>query len=84
VAELETVLMGSLGQPIVVKPREAIREAIREGIEQGKFTAEVRGQVISEILPEDLLSDTTLTIAPPVVKEPSAPQNSASHRSDCG
>jgi len=36
VAELEAVLMGSPGQPIVVKPREAIRQAIREGIEQGK------------------------------------------------
>ena len=71
-AEIETVLTGSPGQPVVAKPREAIQQAIKEGVAQGKFAVTAGGKTFQgEDIPESVLSDPNAKIVP--IERPVAP-----------
>lgn len=48
VAQIETVLTGSPGQPVLTNPQKAILQAVKEGVAQGKFAVTVGGETIRE------------------------------------
>ncbi|MER3398919.1 MAG: hypothetical protein C4316_10430 [Chloroflexota bacterium] len=65
VAEIETVLSGAPGQPVVTKPKEAIARAVREGVEKGVFAVEVEGKRFQgESIPDDILSNPGAKVVP--------------------
>jgi hypothetical protein len=73
-AEVQTVLTGSPGQPLLVQPREAIVKAVREGLAQGEFSVRVGEQVFTGDVPEEVLRRPDAVLipgaAPPQPEEP--------------
>ncbi|MGQ9524833.1 MAG: hypothetical protein ACUVTZ_08340, partial [Armatimonadota bacterium] len=63
-AEAQTVLMGSPGQPIVPDPQRALHDATRKGVEQSKFAVKSGDQTFTQQVPEDVLTRPDLTIVP--------------------
>lgn len=88
VAQIEAVLTGSPGYPILLNPQQAIQQTIREGVEQGRFAIAVGNRIIQEeTIPDALLRpDTKILfgrVPPPPVSPPSTSvilQLTANHR----
>lgn len=63
-AEIQTVLTGSPGQPMLVNPKEALARAIREGVQKGLFAVQVGDQRFTQEVPEDILGRSDLILVP--------------------
>jgi len=63
VEEIETVLTGSLEQPVVVKPKEALRQAIKAGVQQDLFAVTVEDKTYKQQdISDDVISKPGLKI----------------------
>ncbi|MGQ9733302.1 MAG: hypothetical protein ACUVX8_18755, partial [Candidatus Zipacnadales bacterium] len=68
---IETVLTGSLEQPVVAKPQEAIQQAVKEAVVQGKFAVTARGETFRGDISESVFTDPDVKIVP--IGQPVAP-----------
>jgi len=63
--DVETVLSGTPGQPVVTEPRQAFVRAVREGVEKGVFAVEVEGKRFQgESIPDEVLANPGAKIVP--------------------
>ncbi len=69
-AQVETVLTGTPGQPIVVDPERAIRSAIREGVKKGSFGVRLGDQTFTDEVPEEVLRSPHAVLIPPAATSP--------------
>ncbi|GIV23749.1 MAG: hypothetical protein KatS3mg025_1408 [Bacteroidia bacterium] len=71
-AEIQTVLTGSPGQPVLIEPTEALSTAIRQGVEKGHFALQVSGQIFTENVPEEILKRSEARLVPVTTPAPPA------------
>lgn len=63
-AEVQTVLTGAPGQPVLVEPKKAIAVAIREGVARGVFAVKAGGQTFTTDLPDEVLQRPDAQLVP--------------------
>lgn len=63
-AEAQTVLMGSPGQPVVPDPRRTLRDAVRKGVEKGIFAVRVGDRTFMDHVSEDVLDRSDAVLVP--------------------
>jgi hypothetical protein len=64
-AEVQTVLVGSPGQPVVSEPRKMLEDAIREGVQRGLFAVRAGNQTYRDHVPEEVLDRADAVLVAP-------------------
>jgi hypothetical protein len=64
-AEVQTVLVGSPGQPVVSEPRKMLEDAIREGVQRGLFAVRAGNQIYRDHVPEEVLDRADAVLVAP-------------------